>query len=286
MSAIPVVREEPAEGSEPSRSVDEGLVARAMSFVAGLCGRDHEVSQALEKARAAWARRCRCEEELARARRAVEAAGERATAFEAREEHRAHTVPLGLGVALLVGLAAADAVPLYWAAESFGQGPLTTLVLCGILLVATVAGMWYLERRSHRGLVLAAFAVAYLLLAGLRAHYLGVVDGASPLAAAVEAVGLSAVSALLLAFGTSLLARTQRPAHAGARRSHRRAASAVEAASVRAEEAMREQTHAVELFRHEVERSAFAALPPPGVDSRHWFAALESAIAELVGKGS
>ncbi len=274
----------PAPGDEgPAGSPEKDLVDRAIAFVTRLCGREHEASQALEAARVAHVRRCRSEAALSSAHDEAHAASEKLSALEAHEERRAHSIPFWLGVAVLVILAGADAVPLYWGAESFGQGGSATLVLTGIFLVATVAGMWYVERRAHRRVVIVAFVVAYVLLSLLRAHYLSVVDGASPLAALVEAGGLSAISALLLGFGSSVLARTQRPSHAAARRWVRESARATEVASTRLGQAKHDEAHALAAFRREVERSAFAE-SPADVDSRAWLAALDSAINELVGR--
>lgn len=284
MTTIAAVPAEPADDS-PSGGTKELLVGAATSFVAGLCANEHGASEALQRARAAHAQRCRAETELANAKARTHATAETVTALETHEDRRAHTIPFALGAGLLVILAVADAVPLYWGAESFGQGAMTTMVLCGILLVATVAGMWYLERRSHRGIVLGAFVVAYLLLSALRAHYLIVVDGASPLGALAEAGGLSAISALLLGFGSSILARTQRPGHATARREHHRATQDVARATTALERAKRDEAHATEAFRHEVERVAFASEAPAGVDHRTWLAAVEAAGRELVEKG-
>jgi hypothetical protein len=192
------------------------------------------------------------------------------------------TLSFGVGSTIVVALVILDAIPLNWAAQAFGLNRASSWLITLILLAATIAAMAGLELMRHeqrrRTALVGVILAAYAGLIALRTSFLVTVIGESALAALLQAVVLSAISAGLVFVGAAVLART-RPvklsrASAALRRA-RRTSESSEAAWRRAEEQL--DRHLAVLRRQLVRRPLYTAVPA-GVTHPAWAAALESAL--------
>ncbi|HEY1346312.1 MAG TPA: hypothetical protein VGF54_15100 [Streptosporangiaceae bacterium] len=214
------------------------------------------------------------------------AAQQRAASLTSKLDPDGHRLlGFGAGTAVVTVLTVLDAVPLNWAAQAFGLDSAGTWLITGILLVASVGAMAGLEltrgNARRRAALAAVIAVAYLALVVLRTQFLTAVSGTSPVAALLQAVLLSAISAGLVLCGSAVMARTRslrlERARTAARRA-RQAAAAAQAAVHRAAEKM--QRH-LGVLRQMLIPWALASAAPAGVDHASWTAALERAIRAL-----
>jgi len=260
---------------------DERLERLAYNKLGQLCQADPRVMRSLQRARAEYRRLGRRRQELAATKAAHARAAEDLAHVDSDDGHGGRTVPLGVGWALLTLVALADLVPLFWAAQSFSQGLFGTAVITGILFAATIAGMVFLERSARKAIVIGLIVVAYLGLVVLRARYLAVVDGASTAGALLEAGAISAISGLLLALGSVLLARVELPSHNRARRLEASTAAAVASSSARVAAAEPRATEAAAVFSHDVLPVALGALPE-GAEPDRWRAALRGQVERLI----
>lgn len=115
------------------------------------------------------------------------------------------------GTALVAGLAAADAVPAYLAAQAFGLDLYTTLGVAAILVAGLASAMWAaaLHRNGWRRLaILIGLGTGLVALGALRWWYL-VVTAGDPLSAVLEACGLTVFTTLLVWLGVVALAFTK-----------------------------------------------------------------------------
>jgi hypothetical protein len=121
-------------------------------------------------------------------------------------------IPRGAGTALAAGLAVLDAVPAYWSAQAFGLDQSSTLIITVLLCAALGGAMWLLDlctsqrRRRALRILQASLAAGLLTLFVLRLDYLQVTGAASFWVAAVQALALTALSAVLVTVGYVLLA--------------------------------------------------------------------------------
>jgi hypothetical protein len=191
----------------------------------------------------------------------------------------------GVGAAIVTALTMLDAVPLNWAAQAFGLETAGTSLVTGILLAASVGAMAGLEVRrgnAHRRAGLATvITIGYAVLVVLRIQFLTTVAGASPVAAFLQAVLLSALSAGLVLCGSAVMART-RPlgldrARAAARRAQHATATAQAAVRLAAEKLQRH----LGVLRQMLIPWALGSAVPAEADPASWTAALERALHAL-----
>jgi hypothetical protein len=276
--------EQPDEGLGPLGSTNEGLRGPATSSLGRLVAEHPALDPAIRNARhlhhklGAATLRCKAAHDLAAVKHTA------LLALESKDEldGRSRRIPTILGAVLLVLLAVSDVVPMYWAAEAFDVSALGTIVVTAILLAATIGAMWAIETASaHRRAVLAGMVIGYLALTVLRARFL-LVTGSSLDAAALEALFLAGLSVGLLAFGSAVLARTERPSVAAARRAWRVADGELRTAEADLLVVRREADHAAEVVCQDVRLYAMAATPPEGVAQHTWVAALLAAVEEML----
>jgi hypothetical protein len=188
----------------------------------------------------------------------------------------------GVGTVVIGALTALDVIPLNWAAQAFGLNAAASWVVTMILLAASVGAMAGLEVTRHdarrRTALVAILLTAYAGLVGLRASFLVTVDGESFLAALLQALVLSAISAALVVLGSAVMART-RPLRLSRARAAAQRASRVSEAS---EEAWRQADdmfgrHLGVLRRHMIRQPLYSSVPA-GIAHAEWAAALERAL--------
>jgi hypothetical protein len=148
---------------------------------------------------------------------AAELAGKEAAEAKARvlaEKHKAGShkqVNRKLGTLIAVILALLDVVPAYWTAQAFGLDQVSTVVLAALLCAALGGAMWLLDLFVDKGRRVAARVLGCALGAGfvgifvLRLDYLMVIGGSGILAAGIQALALTGLSAALVAVGFVLL---------------------------------------------------------------------------------
>jgi hypothetical protein len=194
-----------------SQTHDRGARAEALGFLgrffsSGL-GRDQ-----FEEASAAGAECSRCEREAENAQgRAVEA---RTSALAARRQRDPEGVRrLSRSVAFCGAGACAllDVIPADMAAQAFGLDRTDTYAIT-VLIVAAMAGAMLLldtgaAEGRHRGLLYGAVGAGFGLLFSLRVAFLTVAGADSPPGALLASAALTAVSAILVVFGSALLRR-------------------------------------------------------------------------------
>lgn len=227
---------------------------------------------------------------LAETRRRSEAADEALAGARARvsnlmDKHDLEgrrMLGFGLGTTVIGALVVLDAIPLNWAAQAFGLNAADSWAVTMIMLVASVGAMAGLEVTRHearrRAALVAIILAAYAGLAGLRTSFLVTVAGESFLAALLQALVLSGISAGLVVLGSAVMARTRSLrlslARAAARRAGR-ASEANESARRRADEKFRRQLGV--LRRHLARQSLYSSVPP-GIAHAAWAAALDQAL--------
>lgn len=192
------------------------------------------------------------------------------------------TLSFWMGSAIIAALVFLDAVPLNWAAQAFGLNQADSWLITLILLAAAIGAMAGLEVTRHeprrRAVLVGVILAAYAGLVALRTSFLVTVIGESVLAALLQAVVLSAVSAGLVLVGSAVMARTRAlklsRASAAWRRA-RRTSESGEAAWRRAQEQL--DRHLAVLRRQLVRQPLFTAVPA-GATHAAWVAALENAL--------
>jgi len=223
---------------------------------------------------------------LVAARAAGDAADARARVTAARHKVDPHAeIGRGMGTGMAITLAALDALPAYWTAEAFGFDQISTLILTVLLCAALGGAMWLLDlfaARQHRtsfrllaGLLCGGFGAMFLL----RMDYLEVTGGWGPLAAALQALALTAVSAALVAVGYVLLsnrvpkpvADAERQARATIRAGAAGVAAAASAKAAKSRAALQD-TVVTWAVSHQ----------PCGLEHDEFFAALSEAIDVLL----
>lgn len=154
------------------------------------------------------------------------------TAAERLKAGQHQHIPRGAGTALAAGLAVLDAVPAYWSAQAFGLDQTSTLVITGLLCAALGGAMWLLDlfasqrRRRALRILQASLTAGLLALFVLRLDYLQVTGAPSFWVAAVQALALTALSAVLITVGYVLLAHRIPKTLATAQRAARQASAA------------------------------------------------------------
>lgn len=192
------------------------------------------------------------------------------------------TLGFGVGAVVIGALIMLDAIPLNWAAQAFGLNAADSWVVTMIMLVASVGAMAGLEVTRHeprrRMALIVVILAAYAGLAGLRTSFLVTVAGESFLAALLQALVLSGISAGLVVLGSAVMARTKSLRLSLARAAARRAARASEAgenAWRRADERFRR--HLAVLRRHLARQPLYSSVPA-GISHAEWAGALERAL--------
>jgi hypothetical protein len=273
-------------GEPDSSRSDTELEGRASAAVS-VWMHDHEaVTAELEEAVRSHTHLLELEGRARQAATVAAAAQQRAASLTSKLDPDGHRIlGFGAGAVIVTALTVLDAVPLNWAAQAFGLDSAGTWLITSILLVASVGAMAGLELTRgyarRRAALAAVIAVAYVALVVLRTEFLTTVSGASPVAALLQAVLLSAISAGLVLCGSAVMARTRSlgldRARAVARRT-RQAAAAAQAAAHRAAEKM--QRH-LGVLRQMLIPWALGSAAPAGVGHASWTAALERAIRTL-----
>jgi hypothetical protein len=188
----------------------------------------------------------------------------------------------GLGTVIIVGLTALDAIPLNWAAQAFGLNAAASWVVTMILLVASVGAMTGLEVTRHearrRTALISVMLIAYAGLVALRTSFLVTVAGESMLAALLQALVLSAVSAALVVLGSAVMARTRSLRLSRARADARRAARASEASEYAWRQADEKFGRHFSVLRRHLVRQPLYSSVPAGVTHAEWIVALEQAL--------
>lgn len=165
-------------------------------------------------------------------------------------------IPRSAGTALAVLLAALDAVPAYWSSQAFGLDQISTLIVTVLLCSALAGAMFLMELFSSQGrrralrILQASLAGGLLALFVLRLDYLQVTGAVSLWLAAIQALALTALSAVLVATGYVLLAHRVPRTLAAARRAARQAdpgpaAAAAQAARAQASDSRNALGHTV-----------------------------------------
>ena len=161
--------------------------------------RDHPaVAGELEEAIRAHTHLLELRQRATRAAAAATEASRRVASLAAKLDPANHRVLGFTGGAVLVAVVILlDAVPLNWAAEAFGLDATGSLLVTGILLLASVAAMAAIEMTRNdqrRRIVLAVLLLACLTLVILRTEFLTTVAAESWPAAVLQSVLLSAIS--------------------------------------------------------------------------------------------
>ena len=126
------------------------------------------------------------------------------------EDGRRH-LGFGIGTALAVGLAVADAVPAYLAAQAFGLDLYTTIGVAAVLVAALATAMWA-AAHHHSGwqrlLIIGGLGAGLVAVGALRWWYL-VVTAGDDASALLEALGLTVFTTLLVWLGVVVLGFTK-----------------------------------------------------------------------------
>jgi hypothetical protein len=270
---------------EPSPSLD----AQAASALSALFRASGTFAADLEEAGRADAHRQQERQRELAAQQVQNRAEQHAAALNARLDLADQRFAgFYLGALAVTALTVFDAIPLNWAAQAFGLPSAATWLVTLIMVAASAGAMAGLELTREdsrrRGALLLTIGIGYLALTVLRASYLVTVSGEGLVAAVLQAVLLSAISAGLVGCGSAVMART-RPlpldrALAAVRRARAAAVTAQEARR-RAEEKM--QRHWTVLLRALREWSITAGAPA-GVSQADWNAALERALRAVFGQ--
>jgi hypothetical protein len=191
-----------------------------------------------------------------------------------------------VGATVVTLLTVLDTGPLNWGAQAFGLDAAATWLVTGILLVASIGAMAGLEMTRGNARKRAALAVvivgAYAGLAVLRTEFIITITAASPLAAFLQAVLLSAISAGLVLCGSAVMARTRSfrvdRARTAAQRAQHAATTAQKAAYQAADKLHR---HLGVMLQMLIPWALRRRAVPAGVDHAIWTAALQRAIRNL-----
>jgi hypothetical protein len=248
--------------------------------------RDHpSVAGELEEAVRAHTHLLEVRQRAARAASAATEASRRVASLAAKLDPSGHRV-LGFtaGAILVTVVILLDAVPLNWAAEAFGLDAMASLLVTGILLLASVAAMAAIEMTRHgqrRHIVLAVLLLAFLALVILRTEFLTTVAAEAWPAAVLQSVLLSAISAGLVLCGSAIIARTRHLSLTRARvaaRQARDAAAAAQQAERRASDMMERHMGAL---RQILIPWTLGSPAPDGAGQASWVAALDRAVRAL-----
>ena len=272
---------------EPGRSqTDAQLDAQASAAISAWLHDHPAVAGELEEAVRAHTH---LQELKGRARQAAStatSAQQRAASLTTKLDPAGHRIlGFGAGAAIVTALTMLDAVPLNWAAQAFGLEAVGTSLVTGILLAASVGAMAGLEvtrgNARRRAALATVITAVYAALVVLRTQFLITVAGASPVAAFLQALLLSALSAGLVLCGSAVMART-RPlgldrARAAARRAQHATATTQAAVRLAAEKLQRH----LGVLRQMLIPWALGSAVPAGADPTSWTAALERALHAL-----
>lgn len=192
------------------------------------------------------------------------------------------TLGFSLGAVMITVLVALDAIPLNWAAQAFGLDAADSWFVTLLMLIASVGAMAGLEitRRDSRwrGSLIAIVLVAYVGLVALRTSFLITVAGESLVAALLQALVLSGISAGLVVLGSAVMARTRPFGLSRARAAVRRAAHASEVSREALRRAEERFGRHLGVLRRMLGREPVYAAPPAGTTPAKWAAALERAL--------
>lgn len=161
--------------------------------------------------------------------RAAEAELEAGRLARARDEHRHHRLPFGLGAFLATLFVALDALPANLAAQTFGLDPLPTWGITAVIVGALAAGIWAIVHYKtgwRRTTTILALTVGLVSIGALRYWFLWVTAG-DALAAVLEAIALTVFTTMMVWLGVLVLGFTKSrqvsAADATARRLRKRA---------------------------------------------------------------
>jgi len=264
---------------------DPSLDAQAGAALSVLLQEQPAVAGELEEAVRAHTHLLELRQRVARTASAGTEASRRAASLAAKLDPAGHRV-LGFtaGAVLVTIVILLDAVPLNWAAEAFGLDAMGSLLITGILLLASVGAMAAIEMTrdsQHRRIVVAVLLLAYLALIILRTEFLTTVTAETLPAAGLQSVLLSAISAGLVFCGSAVIARTRHLSVARAQvagQRAREAASAAQDAERRASDMMGRHMGAL---RQILIPWALSSPAPEGASHARWVAALDRSVRAM-----
>jgi hypothetical protein len=264
---------------------DPLLDAQAGAALSVLLQEQPAVAGELEEAVRAHTHLLELRQRVARTASAGTEASRRAASLAAKLDPAGHRV-LGFtaGAVLVTIVILLDAVPLNWAAEAFGLDAMGSLLITGILLLASVGAMAAIEMTrdsQHRRIVVAVLLLAYLALIILRTEFLTTVTAETLPAAGLQSVLLSAISAGLVFCGSAVIARTRHLSVARAQvagQRAREAASAAQDAERRASDMMGRHMGAL---RQILIPWALSSPAPEGASHARWVAALDRSVRAM-----
>jgi hypothetical protein len=264
---------------------DPSLDAQAGAALSVLLQEQPAVAGELEEAVRAHTHLLELRQRAARTASAGTEASRRAASLAAKLDPAGHRV-LGFtaGAVLVTIVILLDAVPLNWAAEAFGLDAMGSLLITGILLLASVGAMAAIEMTrdsQHRRIVVAVLLLAYLALIILRTEFLTTVTAETLPAAGLQSVLLSAISAGLVFCGSAVIARTRHLSVARAQvagQRAREAASAAQDAERRASDMMERHMGAL---RQILIPWALSSPAPEGASHARWVAALDRSVRAM-----
>ena len=264
---------------------DPVLDAQASAALSVLL-RDHpSVGGELEEAVRAHTHLLELRQRSARAASAATEASRRVASLAAKLDPAGHrVVGFTAGAVLVAVVILLDAVPLNWAAQAFGLNAAGSLLVTGLLLLASVGAIAAIEMTrsgQRRRIVLAVLLLAYLALVGLRTEFLTTVSAESWPAAVLQSVLLSAISAGLILCGSAIIARTRHPSLASARVAARRAREAAAAAQDAERRASDMMERHIGALRQILIPWTLSSPGPEGAGHASWVAALDRAVRAL-----
>jgi hypothetical protein len=272
-----------ADPNGPEREHNDPVrEAQASPVLSGLLNDHPSAAGELKAAVRAHVHLQELQQRASRAAAAAREAEERAESLTTKLDPAGHRfLGFAAGAALVTLLILLDGVPLNWAAQAFGLNAAGSLLVTGILLVASAGAMVAIEltrSESRRRIVLATLFTAYLALVVLRTEYLITVSAEALPAAVLQSVLLSAISAGLVLCGSAVIARTRQLSLGRARAAARRARDAAAAAEAARQAASdRLHRHFGALRQMQVAWAAGSGTPD-GVDHAAWAATLDRAV--------
>ena len=276
----------PAGPDRPEHEHRDPVLDAQASAALSVLLRDHpSVAGELEEAVRAHTHLLELRQRAARAASAATEASRRVASLAAKLDPPGHRV-LGFtaGAILVTVVILLDAVPLNWAAEAFGLDAMGSLLVTGILLLASVAAMAAIEMTRNgqrRRIVLAVLLLAFLALVILRTEFLTTVAAEAVPAAVLQSVLLSAISAGLVLCGSAIIARTRHLSLTRARvaaRQARDAAATAQQAERRASDMMERHMGAL---RQILIPWTLGSPAPDGAGHASWVAALDRTVRAL-----
>ena len=196
---------------DPHQPESDPVAAAALAMIGTMIEQSPLAREQFQAARHDQAQARQLDQQADTAREDAGHAQARAAAEQLKGHPHQH-IPRGAGTALAVGLAALDAVPAYWSAQAFGLDQTSTIIITVLLCAALGGAMWLLDlftsqrRRRALRILQASLTGGLLALFVLRLNYLEVTGAASSWVAAVQALALTALSAVLVTVGYVVLA--------------------------------------------------------------------------------